>query len=255
MNNKKYIIAGLLGLLVIGVIVALYMKFSAAGPDGSNEMNNQEVSTDEPVDIVLDFYLPWLNAVKSTSTNPYASGLADEKILSAALSARLISTEGHAETDIDPVLCQTTKPTRVSGRIVSKTDTEARVLVVAKEKELTAQSVFTLKRFNDGWFIDDILCTPGEFELPREFSFEKEGYLLKSVPPPFDPQYWHIVFEENGELGHVAPLYFDAETACVSVEKSTAVCSPDQFMETSKVHVFGQMTERGVEVKRLEFVQ
>jgi hypothetical protein len=254
-NYKKFVITGLVLLGLIILIAGILYKGSHTEVQVNQDSTDQEVSTADPVDIVLDFYTPWLDAVKSTSTDPYKSGLAAEKILSKELRTRLMSTEGHTETEIDPVLCQTTTPERVTGRIVSKQENEARVLIMAKEKELTGQSVFNLKRHNDGWFIDSISCSPGEFELPREFSFEKEGYLLKSVPPPFDSKLWHIVFEDDGTLGHVAPLFFSAESVCLTTEKSETPCTPDQFTEAVKIHLYGQMIESGVEVKRLEFLE
>lgn len=255
MTHKKIIVGGLVGLGIIGLIAGiLYMKSS--GGDGTDQGTyNQEVSAADPVDIALDFYSPWLEAAKSTSTNPYTLGLASEKILSEQLRVRLIGSESRAETDIDPVLCQTTFPERVNGRVVSAQEREVRVLIVAKEKTLTAQSVFVLKKQNDGWYIEDILCSPGEFELPREFSFEKEGHLLKSVPPPLNPEYWHLVSEENGEPGHAVPLFFTTESSCVAMDTTVEVCAPDAFRDATKVHVYGQMTERGVEVARLQFLE
>lgn len=256
-NHKKIIVGGL-GILVVCILIVagiLYQKAYNKKQIENTTSYMQEVSKDNPVDIVLDFYLPWLNAVKSTSTDPYTSGFASEKILSTELSARLMSTKEHAETEADPVLCQTTVPERVSGRIVSTQENETRVLVVAKDTAMTAQSVFTLKRYNDGWFIDNISCTPGEFDTPREFSFEKEGHLLKSVPPPLDPQYWHIVFEDNGVPGHFAPLFFDTTSMCTAIDKTETVCNPDTFVDAEKIHLYGQMTERGVEVKKIQFFE
>ncbi len=252
-KNKNFVIIG----LVVAVLVIVGIFYAVSKKDGQTDQNvyNQEVSTADPVDIVLDFYNPWLDAVRSTSTDPYTVGFATEKLLSEELRARLLGTVGHAETEIDPVLCQTTTPTQITGRIVSQQENETRVLVMAKEKELTAQSVFTLKRHNDGWFIDSILCAPGEFEIPREFSFESEGFLLKNVPPPLNAEYWHIVFEQNGEQGHAVPLLFDAESSCISTDKTATVCVPEQFTEAVKIHVYGQALESGVTVKRLEFIQ
>jgi len=253
MTHKKIIVGTLLALILI-VLIALSMRSS--GDKADQISNSQEVSTQEPIDIVLDFYNPWLEAVKSTDTNPYAEGLATKGILSEELRTRIISSEGRGETEIDPVLCQTTVPERITGRIVSEQENEVRVLVMARGTEgLTAQSVFTLKRHNDGWFIEDILCSPGEFDIPREFTFEKEGYLLKSVPPPLNPEYWHLVFEENGELGHVVPLLFTGESSCVAIDGNVAVCVPDQFPEATKAHIYGQMTESGATVTRLEFIK
>ena len=256
MDHKKIIIGSVVALVIIGLVTAgvLYKGFGI-GDVLVEQVSNQEVVMGDPVDIVMDFYSPWLEAVKSNETDPYTSELISKKILSEGLRNRIMSTKGHADTEIDPVLCQTTKPERVTGRVVSEQENMVRVLVMAKEKELTAQSVFVLKRQNDGWFIDDIVCSLGEFELSREFSFEKEGFLLKSVPPPLNREYWHLVFEENGELGHFVPLFFGAETKCVSTSGEETLCSPDQFVDATRAHIFGQMTESGVEVKRLEFVK
>ena len=250
---KIPIMGAILGSIAIIIIIVLFNKVPGTETSDPQETVNQEVSSSTPVDIVLDFYTPWLEAMKSSSTNPYKSGLASEKILSKELRARLMSTEGHSATEIDPVLCQTTVPEGVTGRVVAEQKDEIRVLVLAKDKKLTAQSVFTLKRLNDGWFIDGISCFPGEFDIPKEFSFDREGYALKNVPPPLDPKLWHIVFEENDEQGHAVPLFFSATSTCLSVDGNESVCIPDQFVEATKIHVYGQMTERGVEVSRLEF--
>lgn len=257
MKQKIFTIVGLLvlGALMIGAGVA-YIVFRSGGTSDTSVANgNQEVSTALPIDIALDFYDTWLEAIESTSTDPYTLGYASSTLLSAELRDRLIQTAGHAETEIDPVLCQTTVPEQVTGRIVSKQENAVRVLVMAKEKELTAQSVFTLKRYNDGWFIESIECAPGEFAPEREFSFDKEGYLLKNVLPPLDAQYWHIVFEDNGDEGHTAPLFFEGENACVEKDGNSAPCTTEQFHEADKVHIYGHMTERGVEVTKLEFIQ
>jgi hypothetical protein len=256
MENKKSIVAG---LVVFGVMLLMAGIWYVQSKDGEEEkvvnVYTQEVSPETPVNVVLDFYNPWLEAVRSTSTDPYTLGLAVDTILSENLRTRLVGTAGHPEIEIDPVLCQTTTPLRVTGRIVSSQENEVRVLIMAKEKELTGQSVFSLKRLGEGWFIDDILCSPGEFDIPREFSFEKEGYLLKSVPPPYDPEFWHIVFEENGEPGHVVPLHFSDASSCVSTDRIERACVLGEFTEAVKVHVYGQMTESGADVKRLEFLE
>lgn len=253
-KHKLFFTGGLLVVLII-IGVGLFLKQSGTEDSLNQNSYTQEVSTSDPIDIVLDFYTPWLEAVRSTSTDPYTSGLAIEKILSEGLRTRLTSTAGHAETEIDPVLCQTTTPARVTGRIVSAQEDTMRVLVMAKEKELTAQSVFTLKRLNEGWFIEDILCSLGEFAPEREFSFEREGFLLKNVPPPLDPKYWYVVFEENNELGHYAPLLFDTESKCMSLDGTEGVCAPDELIDTAKVHISGQMLESGVDVVRLKFLE
>lgn len=256
MIHKKIITLGLLAVGAVALIAWVLYSYSSDTEAPITAVTYvQEVSGNEPIDIVLDFYNPWLEAVKSTSTNPYTLGLASEGLLSEELRARIVRSEGRGDTEIDPVLCQTTTPDRITGRIVSAQENEVRVLIMAKEKELTAQSVFTVKRHNNGWFIEDIVCSSGEFDIPREFSFEKEGYLLKNIQPPYNPEYWHLVFAEDGELGHVVPLSFNAESSCIATDTSVSTCVPDQFTEARKVHVYGQMTESGAEVTRLQFIE
>jgi hypothetical protein len=109
---------------------------------------------------------------------------------------------------------------------------------------------------NGGWYIDNIQCSFGEFAEEKEFSFEKEGFLLKnSVPSPYNSKNWHLVFAENGQDGHVVPLFFDSESQCTDLDGNKSVCKPDQFTETTGVFIRGQMTERGVSVKQQTLVK
>jgi len=242
---RIYFIGGALGLVIIAVIVAL----SLGGPISSGP--KQEVSMNEPVDIVLDFYGSWLSAAQATSTDPYQLRVADEPLLSKTLRERLLDMKEAPQDGVDPVLCQTTVPTQISALPVYERDETAQFLVMSREEGALEQAIITLTKQGEGWYIEDILCSPGEFPPEREFSFQMEGFLLKSVPPPLNPEYWHIVFEENNET-HVAPLYFSAESICTNLDGGESVCSPQQFSEPSRALVSGQMTERGVDVNKLE---
>jgi len=249
MKNKKHVIGGivLLGIIIIGAVILNGRE----GEKVDNELQNQEVSTDDPIDIVMDFYNPWLEAARSSESDPYALGLQNNPLLSKELKEAIDTAASRPLGEIDPVLCQNTFPERVAGRMVSQYEDIARVLVTARQSEITAQSTFTLKRHNDGWYIDAIECAPGEFDIPREFTFDREGYLLKSVPPPLNSDYWHLVFEDNGQLGHTAPLFFNDESMC-TISGNESTCNPDSFREATKAYVRGQMTELGVEVKRVD---
>lgn len=253
--EKQKIVIGVLAVLAVVVVVVFFFLIRSGTFSGENwgMKPEQAVSPWEPLDVVMDFYNPWLEARQSTTTNPYALGLASNPILSPLLRDRLIASEHRAEGDIDPVLCQTTVPEKVNARIVSEQEDLIRILVLSRDKTLTAQSTFELKPLNDGWYIDDIVCAAGEFAPDREFTFDQEGYLLKSVPPPLDPQYWHVVFELDGVPGHTAPLFFDGESTCVSPDGVGSACDTNTFSEPTRARVFGQMTELGVEVDRIEF--
>jgi len=240
-------------IIIIGVVIVIAI-FAFIFIGGSNE---QQVSKLDTTDTVVDFYDKWLKAVQlPTTANPSLATLAKSPILSKSLRDRLISTRKDANTTIDPVLCQTVVPEEVSTRTVFENANEAQILVMSRDKKVTEQAIFTLMKYNDGWYINDIQCSLGEFAPEREFSFEKEGYLLKgSIPKPYDPKNWHLVFEDNGENGHVVPLFFDSKSQCTSLDGSKSVCKPDQFTEATKVSVHAQMTERGANVKQLEFVK
>jgi len=241
----------IIGAVGVLVVVVLVVWLFAKGPA------QQQVSELGVVDTVWEFYDNWLKAVQEPATaDPSLDTLAHSPILSPALRDRLVSAQKDPNTTLDPVLCQTVIPEEIITRTVYEETDKAQVLVMSRDREVTEQALITFIKLNDGWYIDDIQCSPGEFAPEREFSFEKEGYLLKaSIPPPYDSNKWHLVFEDNGDEGNVVPLFFDSESKCTSIEGDQAVCSPDQFTEATKVFVHGQMTESGVSVKQQEFVE
>jgi len=240
-------------ITIIGVIVVLVVVFALVFTMGSTE---QQVSKLDATDTVRDFYDNWLKATQQSTTDPDRATLAKSPILSKELKNRLVSALKQSGTASDPVLCQTAIPENISTRTVFENAEQAQILVTSKDKKVTEQAIVTLMKYKEGWYIDDIECSLGEFAPEREFSFEREGHLLKgSIPPPYDSKNWHLVFEENNELGHVVPLFFSSESQCTSLDKSKSVCKPDQFTEATKVFIRGQMNERGVSVKQLEFVK
>lgn len=216
-------------------------------------LNAQEVSTDDPVDIVFDFYRPWLDASHATTTDPYQEGLAAWPLLGKELRAKIRAAQGAG--GLDPVLCQTTLPEDFALRIVHQTEALSEILVTARRSTSTEQAIVTLLAKGKGWYIDDIRCSPGEIGPEREFSFDTQGSLLKNVPEPLNAEYWHLVFAENGREGHHAPLFFGEESVCVAADGTTGTCDPSTFVEASKARVIGQMTDLGVNVTRIEFTR
>lgn len=244
---KKIKIVGV--VLVLAAIVALVWFFA-------NRDSKQKVSTLDAVDIVGDFYHGWLKAAQAPdAAEPNLGTLAKSPILSKSLKNKIKNAQKDSDAT-DPVLCQTVVPEDISIRRVYVNKDEAQMVVTSKNKSVANQALVTLNSLDGGWYINDIQCSLGEMAPDREFSFEKEGYLLKnSIPKPYNPKNWHLIFEENGEAGHVVPLLFDTESQCTDLGKNKSVCKPDQLTEVTKVFIRGQMTEYGATVKQLEFVK
>ena len=220
------------------------------GPTGS------QVSKLDVVDTIGSFYGQWLKAVQQPATaKPSLATLVQSPMLSAALSTRLVAAQKSGTTP-DPVLCQTKVPAEIATRKVFEDANKAEVLVTSRDKGVNEEADVTLVKTGDMWQIDNIKCSTGEFAPDKEFTFENEGFLLKgSIPPPYSNKSWHLVYEENGTVGNVIPLIFDSKSQCTSLEGVKSVCKLDQFKETMKASIKGQMTEKGASVTRMEFVK
>lgn len=246
MNKTKII--GIVAVLVI--VIALIWGFSKGG-------GRQEVSMFDPTDTVTTFYDQWLKAVKEPETAvPDLKTLAKWPVLSKTLRDKIAEAQKNSDTTTDPVLCQTVAPESYSTRRVYESAEEVQILVMSRDTSVTEQAIVTLMSLDGGWYINEIECSLGEVAPVREFTFEKEGFLLKdSLPAPYDTKKWHLVFEENGVPGHVAPLIFDSASECTNLAGDKASCKTDDFQEATKVSVQGQMTERGATVSFLSIVE
>lgn len=240
---------------IIAVIIILLAVLSLVFLLNKND--EQQVSKLDAVDTTKEFYEAWLKAIqKPAEADPNIETLAKSPILSKSLKTKIASAQKDSENKVDPVLCQNTTPEEISTRRVYAVEEEVQILVTSKDKTVTNQAAVTLRKHNEGWYIDDIQCSLGEFAPEKEFSFEKTGFLIKnSIPKPYNPENWHLVFEENGEQGHVVPLFFDSESQCTNLDGNKSVCKSEQFTEATKVSIRAQMTERGASVKQLEFVK
>lgn len=245
MNNKKNILAlgGVLILLVV-LVMSWYIW----------NLNNQEqeVSNDDPLNISIDYYQSWLDARNSDSSNPYEENLNKFPILSKDLRKKLAQSKKTFEAETDPVLCQSVLPTGSSARIVYQQEDEVQILILATDDGLEGQSIFTLNKYNEGWYINDIECRAGEFGEEKEFNFENEGLLIKDVPDSYNSQFWHLVYVENKEM-ILAPLFFSEESKCIDSDQNEKVCNVDEFNEGETVKTFGQLSETGVDVEKIEF--
>lgn len=250
MKKQQILFVG--GIIMVLIVVAVFLGTQSTTTELGETV--QQVSTHEPVDIVLDFYGDWLQAANADNTDPYQAGLVDEPLLASTLRTRL--SEAHGAEGIDPVLCQPETPTRIASRRVYEADDMVQLLVFSKEPRQQGQSIVTLKRQGEGWYIEDIQCAQESVAADSEYTFEASGVLLKeSVPKPFDSTVWHLGYTENDVYVKVVPIILDAESVCVDGTGTESTCDASQFVEVTQVALQGDMTEAGVLVKRLTVLQ
>lgn len=250
MNTKIKVI---LAVVVVAIIAVVF--FIARDTSNDNDSDQSGVPQEEAIDVVLGFYDNWLELQADTSMSPFDSEFFASSILSNDARTKIIEARSES-AEFDPITCQTgVVPERVRARVFPASETEAKILIESRvgEDTLPLMSFVTLTAVNGTWQIADIDCTAGDIAPDVEFNYDREGLLLKSVPPPFEAGQWHLVFEQDGQMGHVTPLFFSATTTCVSLDGVESICNPDTFTETARVVVKGGMTEVGAEVQRVEF--
>ncbi len=117
----------------------------------------------DPVDVVQDFYSQWIN-----KNNNYLVGGGYEKlaVLSDAYKQRLEADLGTTTpitlNTFDPVVCSQGKPDSFTVSLLSKTDTDAHVLVIEKfgAQEVPVR-VDVVSNINS-WQIYSVLCGSGD---------------------------------------------------------------------------------------------
>lgn len=248
----KKIVAVVL-IVLLAVIVVRWL-----GEPKEETVVVSEAPQEDVLDVVLEFYNDWLDATVSTTTDirSLQVELLQRPVINETLRASLLEAQTEQEEDVlDPVLCQPAVPKRVGGKILYLQDTNAQIMILTRggEEKSPYQAVVSVQAVEGKWQINKINCTQGETAPEREFDFERSGFLLKSVPPPLNPEYWHLVYEENGVLGHTVPLFFSAESICVATDGTESVCDESQFTEASEVYLQAGMTEAGATVQKIEF--
>lgn len=248
-NKSKLIVGGVIVLVIIGAIVWLSGSIGG-GPTDDDKNSNRGPGADDSLDALGDFYGPWLAALQSTTSDPYIETLYTSSFLTQEVEDYILGAEGN-ESGLDPVMCQTEVPERYRTKRIFEDENSAQILVISRGIETARQSLVSLTLYEDGWRISNIECKEGESEPEREFSFERDGYLLKTDMEPLNPEYWYLVFEENDMKGHTAPLFFDDSSVCIDRGGEEGPCDPNNFPQAGAATVKGQMSELGVEVKRL----
>ncbi len=248
--NKKLIIVVALAVLIVGGLVLMSLR----NMDVINFSAEPAVTVvGDPLDTVNEFYNAWFDARNSTSTDPYTLALPMDARLATSVQEYIQTADRNAEKD--PVLCLAQLPPRIGAKPVFKLDDKAQYVVIARGVGGVTpnRAAVDVAVVGDKWLITKIECLSGESAPEREFAFEKTGNLLKHNEPPLDPNTWYVVFEENGEDGHIAPLFFSETSMCVNAGGEESVCQPDNFVNAIEATVKGGMTEAGVDVKRIEY--
>lgn len=245
MKNKIILAVGLLVLVVIALVA-----FNSR--DKAPEEQPVQVPTEDALDFVLAFYDEWLTLYKTEGTDPYESELFKSSKISETAREELRSLKVDATND--PIICDNTAE-RFATRVLFKLDTSAEIIMLPRGTEgpRQGQAIVTLAAVDGQWQIGSIKCNNGDVAPEREYTFDYQGYLLKSVPPPYETGKWHLVYAQDGVMGFVAPLFFNEESICIATDGTESVCTPDSFNEATQVTIKGNMSETGAEVKRLQF--
>ncbi len=255
MQRNKIILTVIAVLLITGAGIYFFQNTERTSPGENGETSAVVGIAGDPRDIVVEYYLDWLDAVNATSSNPTDSGLTEQAFLSNDVRMYL-KDNLESSNALDPLLCQSIVPDRLATKEIFSTAEKASFLVTgrtAEKTKLLGQAVVSLSNTDGLWVIESVECDMSAMLEDREFTFERQGFLLKSVPEPLNSDFWHLVFVENDIPGHTAPLYFDANSMCTSAEGVSTVCDESTFIEPTEVLVQGQMSEAGVEVVNVEF--
>ena len=265
MKKTRIFIVAAVGVAVLALLMVVFILVpklqNSDAPSKAEEVavvETQGVQGD-PLDVALDFYETWRLAKVSTSTDPYQEGLAKATVLSSVLSKKIIDNEDlYKNQQKDIVICDESMVNDVKAKEVFSNETNAQVIIFAKDKTTRGiQVLATLVGEGGYWKITEISCGAGEQDLNTgEFSFDYEGLLLKqSVPAPLDKKMWHLIFSQDDVPGYTTPLIFGDDSLCILENKIEKVCSDSLMYETKKVRAKGDMTEAGLEVKRLDFIK
>ena len=245
-------------VLIVGVIVAAIIALigwqilSSGSLVGTATNELQVIPVDDPMDVTMELYGPWLGGLQATSTDFNRSELLAAAPLTADLRDRL-QQETETQSVLDPVLCQIEMPERIGTKSVFTNDFEAQVMVIARGKKVPEQAVVSLSAVDGKWVISDITCSRGELAPDVEFTVEREGNLLKqSLQPPLNNEQWHLIYTRDGVAGNAIPVLFDTNSTCIMTDGNEQVCVPDQLTEATAVLLQGAMQEAGVLVERMQ---
>jgi hypothetical protein len=174
-------------------------------------------------------------------------------LLGEELKRSVKGVKKQSKADIDAVLCQPIIPEDTAARIVYDDEERTEIVITSKIEGIYNQAVYNVFKTEQGQYIDSIRCTEGEVAPDREFTFENEGFLAKNVPAPYTSGRWHIAYVENKEL-ILAPINTNDSSVCIQSNGDEGACNLTDDLEAKQVKVYGDLSETGVEVKKIEFL-
>ncbi|OGG60522.1 hypothetical protein A3C89_04005 [Candidatus Kaiserbacteria bacterium RIFCSPHIGHO2_02_FULL_50_50] len=241
-DNKK--IGIILAIIVVTVLGAVFV---ATRNGGSAEKWNGV--SGESIDVALGFYLEWVGLKDAADKTVAASELLARAPLAESLKATLAE---NVTAEVDPVACRAFDEAQTRTQIVFEREDAAQYIMQVTKGELTeGYAVVDLVGKEGQWQIQNIACAKGDVAPEAgEFSYTQAGTLLKQVPAPYDAKLWHLIFQDGNQVG-ITPLIFTDASKCIADGKEVA-CDENYLFETKEVTVFGQMTEIGAEVARVE---
>jgi hypothetical protein len=249
--KKNYLI-----VVVIGVILITAFILTRSTEPADIESVASEPPATDPLEVTLEFFNQWIGNDQSSGAVISREDLINSSLFSDDARSKIMAAlSTSAGSSPDPVTCQDKTPPRIVGKILYVEPLDAQLMMLARgtDERSTYQAVVTLRAVSGEWQIADISCAQGDIPPDRDYDFENEGFLLKSVPPPLDPDTWHLVYEQNGIMGHTLPLTIDESSVCVDASGSEASCDESNFRDATKVFLRADMTETGAIVRRLEF--
>jgi|GEM_PF-1906763 len=242
MNNKKVI--GILAIVVI-IIAVVFLQMREGGEKWNGVAG-------EPIDIAIDFYTNWVHLQDIEATADQLNTFLETAPMAAGVKEMLKS---NLSADIDPVACRAFDEVEVRTRkVFEREDTAQYIMQVTKGDPTEGYAVVDLSGRGGEWQIENVECAYGDVAPERgEFNFDQVGGLLKNVPAPYDANFWHLVFETEGQIG-VVPLRFADGSECVTAEGNAVSCDEGFLVEAMDVHVYGHLDEAGAEVVRVEAI-
>ena len=130
--NKTLVSLVIFILLAAAALFIFRDKFIAPAP-----VMESPVALEDPLDLTLDFYNQWLADTKSTTTNPFQSGLINSPFLSLEVRTQIEKANAKKKDgDVDPLLCIPDAPKRVGGKTLQSQSDKAVILMLPRGQEV-----------------------------------------------------------------------------------------------------------------------